>query len=633
MGLVAKHRQTIGAQNYALEYAYNLAGQLISETYPSGKVVSVGYDANGRLSSVADAQRTYANGFQFQQFGGMLSQINLGNGTAETFGYNDRLQMNLQELKRGSDGLQKYTYGYGQIDANGDLDPMKNNGQLARIESYIGTAKQWTQKFTYDSIGRLKQAEERRGDNNSLTYKQVFDFDRFGNLYRKTSSNPIAGQQNPLLYTPIEDAEISKMTNRFAPATGTVYDDAGAVISDPKFRQMNFAYDANGRMTKATKIGVPDAFTVYDALGNRVATKINEVWQYMIYDAFGNLVAEYGQVEVGFGGVKFVQRDWQGSVRTVTNNNGFVISLTDHQAFGGPIGAGVGLRSTAQGYYGALSSKQGYGLTETDTATGLNHTWFRKHESFAGRWTSPDPYNGSINLRNPQSLNRYSYVENQPTNFVDPSGLLTHPEAPYDPVLYGRNLVGGFVWAALTGGVGRFRSIFEWEGGGTWSAYYFLYSDYMLNEGANLIAMALDRAIDILNKGCWTPELEHGIKAQDENFATLDKSVTKGWSNSFSIHNSEAVESSVVASQTVRTVNPGGPITDPMMVGKAGNGVHDTKLYYAVKYYEGEGAAVIYPTDSLKHLGSAIRWSLGSKVNVEVAKEFLALTENQKCKK
>ncbi|MBK8811006.1 MAG: hypothetical protein IPN69_09780 [Acidobacteria bacterium] len=67
--------------------------------------------------------------------------------------------------------------------------------------------------------------------------------------------------------------------------------------------------------------------------------------------------------------------------------------------------------------------RQGYGLTENDPATDLNHTWFRKNENRAGRWTSPDPYNGSASVSNPQSWNRYSYVENQPTNFVDPSGL------------------------------------------------------------------------------------------------------------------------------------------------------------------------------------------------------------------
>jgi RHS repeat-associated protein len=51
----------------------------------------------------------------------------------------------------------------------------------------------------------------------------------------------------------------------------------------------------------------------------------------------------------------------------------------------------------------------------------------------AGRWSrfmSPDPYMGSMDVSNPQSLNRYSYVLNNPTNNVDPLGLLTVP-GPY----------------------------------------------------------------------------------------------------------------------------------------------------------------------------------------------------------
>ncbi|MCW5961704.1 MAG: hypothetical protein KIS76_16190 [Pyrinomonadaceae bacterium] len=123
------------------------------------------------------------------------------------------------------------------------------------------------------------------------------------------------------------------------------------------------------------------------------------------------------------GGVKYVLSDWQGSVRASVSNSGFVRSRTDYQAFGEEINAGTGLRTAAQGFGGGVSTRQGYGLTEKDDSTGLNHTWFRKNESRAGRWTSPDPYNGSASLGNPQSFNRFSYVENQPTNFVDPSGL------------------------------------------------------------------------------------------------------------------------------------------------------------------------------------------------------------------
>jgi hypothetical protein len=82
---------------------------------------------------------------------------------------------------------------------------LKNNGKLEQIELFIGSNKQWTQNFRYDSIGRLRQAEERRGDTNALSYKQVFDFDRFGNLYLKAATNPTAGQQNRLPFTPIEE--------------------------------------------------------------------------------------------------------------------------------------------------------------------------------------------------------------------------------------------------------------------------------------------------------------------------------------------------------------------------------------------------------------------------------------------
>jgi hypothetical protein len=35
----------------------------------------------------------------------------------------------------------------------------------------------------------------------------------------------------------------------------------------------------------------------------------------------------------------------------------------------------------------------------------------------------PDPYNGSYDLNNPQSFNRYMYVNGNPLTYVDPSGL------------------------------------------------------------------------------------------------------------------------------------------------------------------------------------------------------------------
>jgi RHS repeat-associated protein len=47
------------------------------------------------------------------------------------------------------------------------------------------------------------------------------------------------------------------------------------------------------------------------------------------------------------------------------------------------------------------------------------------------RFSQPDPYDASLSLADPQSLNRYAYTQNDPVNFTDPSGLLA--EAPTGP--------------------------------------------------------------------------------------------------------------------------------------------------------------------------------------------------------
>jgi hypothetical protein len=57
---------------------------------------------------------------------------------------------------------------------------------------------------------------------------------------------------------------------------------------------------------------------------------------------------------------------------------------------------------------------------------------FRRYESKWSRFAQHDPYDGSYNLSDPQSLNRYAYVQNDPVNFTDPSGLLPNDQCPLD---------------------------------------------------------------------------------------------------------------------------------------------------------------------------------------------------------
>ncbi len=60
-----------------------------------------------------------------------------------------------------------------------------------------------------------------------------------------------------------------------------------------------------------------------------------------------------------------------------------------------------------------------------------------RHDGLNGRWLAPDPIAGDAS--DPGSLNRYTYVLNDPVNFVDPLGLSMWPWDPWDGGGFGRD--------------------------------------------------------------------------------------------------------------------------------------------------------------------------------------------------
>jgi len=70
---------------------------------------------------------------------------------------------------------------------------------------------------------------------------------------------------------------------------------------------------------------------------------------------------------------------------------------------------------------GSIRDERFASLEARDSETTLDSTLFRYYHSRLYRWLSPDPVAGDVT--NPQSLNRYAYVLNNPTNLIDPLGL------------------------------------------------------------------------------------------------------------------------------------------------------------------------------------------------------------------
>jgi RHS repeat-associated protein len=102
--------------------------------------------------------------------------------------------------------------------------------------------------------------------------------------------------------------------------------------------------------------------------------------------------------------------DHLGSTRVLTNATGTILKVSDYYPFG--------TERIVGGSDPGLYKFTGY---ERDLETGHSYAIFRFHHEAHGRFMSPDLLGGSVD--NPQSLNRYAYVVNDPVNLVDPLGL------------------------------------------------------------------------------------------------------------------------------------------------------------------------------------------------------------------
>jgi len=115
--------------------------------------------------------------------------------------------------------------------------------------------------------------------------------------------------------------------------------------------------------------------------------------------------------------------DQIGTPRLIVNKSGSLAGVKRHDylPFGEELSAGIGGRTTAQGYTGD-SVRQKFTSKERDNETGLDYLGARYYASMQGRFTGSDPSAKSILRSYPQSWNSYSYVYNNPLVLVDQNG-------------------------------------------------------------------------------------------------------------------------------------------------------------------------------------------------------------------
>ena len=300
--------------------------------------------------------------------------------------------------------------GSGTIYSN-SLTYAPNGNILAANDSANGS---WT--YGYDALNRLTSAQQ----SGQPAYTYVYD------AYGNRLDDYLNGQCTAA-YTSCLSFDANNHINN-GPST---YDAAGNVTSDA----MHFYYyDAENRLIQVDgPLGNCAAATAcykYDAVGNRTEKVAGGMITDYIYDTSGRVIAEHdftngwwarGEVYAdgkhiatyANGTIYFDHADWLGSERVRSGLNG----QASEQCANLPFGDGMNCTG------GSDTSPIHFTGQEHDTESGLDNFLARYDSSGLGRFMSPDPENAGADPSNPQSWNMYSYVQNNPLNLTDPTGM------------------------------------------------------------------------------------------------------------------------------------------------------------------------------------------------------------------
>jgi YD repeat-containing protein len=217
LGRVTASSQSMaaGAPPYTYSYAYDLAGEMTSEGYPSGRTLAMGYDVAGRPASVAGTLNAATTNYAtlpsdptqaYTQYG-TLYHLPLLSGVTETSAYNNRMQLTGLTAATGSATLLTLGFSYG----SGGTNNGNMLGQTIRNSDGLNVA----QTYLYDAFNRLCAGGEGVSWTQSTTcsavtgtgasWWQAYSFDQAGN-------RAVAGT--------MENANWTPQSRRRSPQTG-----------------------------------------------------------------------------------------------------------------------------------------------------------------------------------------------------------------------------------------------------------------------------------------------------------------------------------------------------------------------------------------------------------------------------
>jgi RHS repeat-associated protein len=294
-----------------------------------------------------------------------------------------------------------------------------NDGNVTQVVDTSATNGAITVNYAYDGLNRLLVASSSNAANGQ-NYLQTFSYDPVGNILSGPAGTYSYGGGSS--YT--DPDAVTSITN--GTTTNLTYDNNGNLTNASGGFQ--YAWDYNNRLLSASSSNASMAYG-YDYTGQRALVTNGTSTTYYpetTYDANGtstitkNIYANGVLVATIQNGtstaVSYVANDRLGGTSAVTNASGALSENISYLPFGAIRMDNMAGANVANKYIGQLY----------DTATSLSYLQARYYNGAQGQFLSQDPvFLGTPNqqhLNDPQSLNAYSYSEDDPTTKSDPAG-------------------------------------------------------------------------------------------------------------------------------------------------------------------------------------------------------------------
>jgi len=493
----------VDGKGQVIVYAYDDANRLVTQTYHLSeadyqnnvtpvKTINYSYNARNRLIgyddgqtsatyTLDDLQRKTNETLNFGAFSKTWSTTYYKNGLART--------------DTDAEGITR-TYYYDTGNRISQIS-LPNEGSIIYNEYRWNQPKKitypggGTRNLTHDALMRIQQITALDPAQNAIL-DIVYTHDNVGNIKTRSTT------QGTVTYGYDARYQLTRVDNPGSQADeGYTYDEAGNRLTDlstpgawtyndanqlKAYGDISLDYDPNGSLTTKTEAGQTTTYLYnldnrlsevkdnsnatlatyyYDPFGRRLWKDVAGTRTTFMYanagmvaemDNTGAIIRSYGYApQANYGASPLYQR----------SGTEYSYYQADHldtpQQLIGKTGA-VQWKGTAQAFGETTeaitikSNKLRFPGQYYDSETGLHYNYYRYYDPRTGRYVTADPIglNGGINV--------YAYVNNDPINYSDPSGLrpTQNPKGPDGkPVTHGcvtmciANFVGsGMVTAA-----------------------------------------------------------------------------------------------------------------------------------------------------------------------------------------